>query len=92
MSRWILMTHDRVKRDRMELTQKFLAMMLAVRRPEVSRIAAELKQAGLINYTRDTVAVLDREGLEETTCECYKIITVQLARVFDFDWRTPHQK
>ena len=48
--------------------------MLAVRRPTVSEVLMELKQKNLIKYTRGTITVLDREGLEEMSCECYELI------------------
>jgi DNA-binding transcriptional regulator YhcF (GntR family) len=76
------MTRDRVQQDKLPLTQEFLAMMLGVRRPTVSMTASSLKQAGLITYTRGTVTVLDRQGLEESTCECYQLINEQLKRIF----------
>jgi len=87
MCKWLLMTHDRVQEDYMRLTHKFLSMMLGVRRPEVSLTAGALKQAGLIDFTRESVTIKDRKGLEEGSCECYGIIYNQLYKVFHRDWR-----
>jgi len=87
MCRWILMTHDRVKRDEIALSHKFLAMMLGVRRAEVSRTAASLKSAALIDYTRDSLRILDRRAVEGASCDCYAVITEQMDRVFDTEWR-----
>jgi len=83
MCRWILMTHDRVQQDQFPLTQEFLADMLGVRRPSLSKVAGELKREGLINYTRGSVTVTDRKGLEARSCECYQIIQGQLKRTFN---------
>jgi CRP-like cAMP-binding protein len=73
-ARWLLQSHDRVGRDRFELTQEFLAFMLGVRRATVSMIAQQLQRAGLILFNRRRVTILDRHGLEDATCECYGVI------------------
>lgn len=72
MSRWLLMTRDRVESDEFALTQEFLAQMLGVARPTVNIAAATLQRAGFITYTRGRVTVLDRGGLESAACECYR--------------------
>jgi CRP-like cAMP-binding protein len=71
MSRWLLMTHDRVDADDFPLTQDFLAQMLGVARPTVNTAGAMLQKAGFIKYTRGRITVLNREGLESAACECY---------------------
>ncbi len=73
-ARWLLMTHDRVGGDSFGLTQEYLSMMLGVTRPSVSVVAGSLKAAGLIKYSRGIVTILDRDGLEAVSCECYRII------------------
>lgn len=80
-ARWILMTHDRVGRDEFPLTQEFLAYMLGARRASVTIAAGILAQAGLIRYTRGKIHVLDRGGLEEASCECYRIIQREYERL-----------
>jgi CRP-like cAMP-binding protein len=72
-SRWLLMTHDRMQADKFLLTQEFLAMMLGVRRTSVTEVALKLKRLHLIEYTRGHVTILDRAGLEKTSCECYRV-------------------
>jgi CRP-like cAMP-binding protein len=71
--RWLLMTRDRMPSDQFLLTQEFLAMMLGVRRPGVTIAAGRLKRAGLIEYSHGRITILDRKGLEDTSCECYAI-------------------
>lgn len=79
--RWLLMTHDRVGSDSFPLTQEFLAQMLGVRRPTVSTVASILQRAGFISYSRGKITILDREGLESASCECYEIIRAEFERL-----------
>lgn len=76
-ARWLLQSHDRVGRDQFCLTQEFLAFMLGVRRATVSVIAQQLQRAGLIAFSRRSITILDRAGLEGVTCECYGVIRQQ---------------
>ncbi len=80
-ARWLLMTHDRMHGEDFQLSHKFLAVMLGVRRPTVSVVAATLQHAGLIRYTHGHVAVLDRKGLEAASCECHPIIQAHFDRL-----------
>ena len=70
--------HDRMGTDALPLTQEFLAQMLGTRRASVSVAASILQRAGLINYARGHVTILNRPGLEEATCECYGVMRRQL--------------
>src|ERR687894_3171296 len=69
--RWILAMHDRVENDTLPLTHEFLAEMLGVQRSSVSVVTRTLQTAGLIRQSRGGITVIDRAGLEETSCECY---------------------
>jgi len=89
-ARWILMTQDRVGHDEFPLTQEFLAFMLGARRASVTLAAGILARAGLIQYTRGKIQVLDRGRLEEATCECYGIIQREYERLIGkADRKTP---
>jgi CRP-like cAMP-binding protein len=81
MCRWLLMSHDRVGDDEFPLTHEFLAQMLGVCRPTVTGVAGTLQKAGLINYHRGRITVLDRKGLETACCECYKVVAKELDRL-----------
>jgi CRP-like cAMP-binding protein len=80
-ARWLLQTQDRVGRATFPLTQEFLAVMLGVRRPSVTAVARHLQQAGLIQYQRGLIHVLDRPGLEAASCECYGVIRREMDRL-----------
>lgn len=75
MARWLLMTQDRTHGDKLYLTHAFLAHMLGVRRSGVSLAAEALQKQQLINYSRGNIHVLDRQGLEGASCQCYQAMT-----------------
>jgi CRP-like cAMP-binding protein len=82
-ARWLLQTHDRVDADEFALTQDFLAQMLGVRRASVSEVAAAMQRAGLIEYRYGRISIANRAALEESACECYRIITSEYDRLLD---------
>jgi CRP-like cAMP-binding protein len=73
-ARWLLMTADRMDSPRFELTQHFLAQMLAVRRTSVSEVAQSLSRDGCITYSRGVITIVDRPRLESHACNCYQVI------------------
>jgi CRP-like cAMP-binding protein len=84
-AKWLLECHDRAGADRFELTQEFLSDMLGVRRASVTVAARTLQRGGLIEYRRGGVTIIDREGLEEASCECYQVIKNEYQRLFTPD-------
>lgn len=78
-ARWLLMTHDRVDSDKIPLTHEFLAMMLGTQRSGVTIAAATLQNAGFISYGRGIITILDRDGLNDASCECYDIARDQFS-------------
>ena len=84
-ARWILICSDRARQDVMALSQEFLADMLGSARPTVTTTARILKDKGLITYSRGTLRILDRKGLEKQACECYQVIKSHLENFADFD-------
>ncbi|HVC03842.1 MAG TPA: Crp/Fnr family transcriptional regulator [Candidatus Acidoferrales bacterium] len=78
LSRWLLMSHDRVGVDAFPITHEFLGQMLGSRRATVTLSAGLLQAAGLIRYHRGRVTIVDRVGLEGVACECYGIIKAAL--------------
>ena len=72
-ARWLLMTADRMDSSSFELTQHFLAQMLAVRRTSVSEVAQSLAEDGCITYTRGRITITDRPRLQAHACVCYGV-------------------
>jgi CRP-like cAMP-binding protein len=77
LCRWLLAMDDRAGGGEFELTQEIIAEMLGTQRSGVTLAARALQKAGLIDYTRGRIAILDREGLEEASCECYQVVKEQ---------------
>jgi len=74
LSRWLLMTQDRVDSGMIPMTHDFLAVMLGTDRSSVTEAAGVLQRKRVIEYTRGSVRVINRKGLERTSCECYQLI------------------
>lgn len=85
LARWLLMTQDRVGDDELSLTQQILSEMLGVRRASVTTAAGVLQKAGLIEYRRGHIRVLDRAGLESAACECYRVVRREFDRLLGSD-------
>lgn len=81
-ARWLLTACDHAGRDRIALTQEFMAHMLGVNRTTVSAIAGRFKAEGLIRYSRGQIAVKDRAALERSACECLP----ELRQRWDLMW------
>ena len=81
LCRWLLLSHDRVKADELIMTQELIADMLGVRREGVTVAAGHLQDAGAISYVRGHIQILDRQKLEETVCECYRVVKEEFDRL-----------
>lgn len=73
LARWLLITSDLIQSEELPLTQEFLGNMLGVRRSGVTLAAQLFQRVGIINYRRGQITILNREALEEISCECYGI-------------------
>lgn len=80
LARWLLLCRDRSRTDELKLTQEFLGIMLATNRSTVTTAAIVLQGGGLIKYSRGLITVLDREGLEHFSCECYRTVKAEYDR------------
>ncbi len=81
LARWLLQSQDRLNARVLPLTQDYLAIMLGVQRTTVSAAASQLKDEGLIRYSRGQIEILDRPGLEQRSCECYEALRQVHARL-----------
>jgi hypothetical protein len=83
LARWLLRSRDLSGSDTLALTQEFLADMLGVRRSSVSPVAVTLQRAGLIRYSRGHIEILDLEGLQSASCECYETVKAHYDRLLN---------
>lgn len=81
LARWLLRCRDLQGSDDLLLTQEFISQMLSVRRTSVSVVANTLQQAGFLRYRRGHIRILNLEGLQETTCECYQTVKTHSERL-----------
>jgi CRP-like cAMP-binding protein len=84
LCRWLLLSLDRLQSNELTMTQELIANMLGVRREGVTEAAGKLQAAGLINYRRGTITVLDRPGLEKQACECYQVVKTEFDRLLPY--------
>lgn len=83
LSRWLLLSADRVPERELVVTQELIAGLLGVRRESITEAAGKLQLAGCIRYRRGHIAVLDRAGLESRACECYGVVRREWSRLLD---------
>src|SRR6202163_4446051 len=74
LSRWLLMTQDRVDSGVLPITHDFVATMMGTDRSTVSLAASILQKKGIIEYVRGSVKIVNRRKLERAACECYAVI------------------
>jgi CRP-like cAMP-binding protein len=81
LCRWLLLSLDRLPGNELIMTQELIANMLGVRREGVTEAARKLQRAGLIDYCRGHITVLDKPGLEARACECYQVVKSEFDRL-----------
>ncbi len=81
LCRWLLLSLDRLEGDQLVMTQELISNMLGVRREGVTEEALKLQKAGVIEYSRGRITVLDRVQLEARSCECYEVVKKEYDRL-----------
>jgi CRP-like cAMP-binding protein len=81
LCRWLLLSLDRLRSNRLVMTQELIANMLGVRREGVTDAAGKLQKLGVISYSRGQITVLDRPQLEQLCCECYSVVKRETDRI-----------
>ncbi len=82
LSRWLLMMHDRLETNEFQLTQDLMSRMIGAQRPHVTTAVRSLQNSGLISNGRGTITVLNRRGLEKTSCDCYRLVKEKFDGLF----------
>ena len=81
LCRWLLLSLDRLPGNELRMTHELIAHMLGVRREGVTGAALSLQRSGLITYARGRIQVLDRQGIEKRSCECYGVVRREYDRL-----------
>ena len=81
LCRWLLASIDRIRSNRLQMTQELIANMLGVRRQGVAGAARALRNAKAIDYDRGLITILDRKKLEARVCECYEVVKREYDRI-----------
>jgi CRP-like cAMP-binding protein len=85
LSRWLLLSIDRLRKSEIVTTQELIASMIGVRREGVTEAAGKLQKAKVIRYRRGHITVISRPGLEAMSCECYGVVARETARLLPLD-------
>jgi CRP-like cAMP-binding protein len=81
LCRWLLLTLDRYQGNELTMTKQLIANMLGTSGENMREGAQKLQDEGLIHYTKGRITILDREGLEKRSCECYRIVKNEYERL-----------
>ena len=84
LCRWLLLSLDRLRGNELTMTQELIANMLGVRREGVTDAAGKLQAAGVIEYRRGHITVLNRPKLEQLSCECYAVVKKETDRLLPY--------
>jgi CRP-like cAMP-binding protein len=90
LARWLLVARDRFGSDEISLTHRCIAQALAVRRAGITTAIGEMESAGMIRCARGRVVIVDEKSLEQTSCECQRIIRSVHDRTVISDNPTSH--
>jgi len=82
LCRWLLLRLDRMETDELTMTQEAVVAMVGVRREDVIAAFGRLRSAGLLDYSKSHITVVDRAGLEARSCECYGVVKSESERLF----------
>ena len=84
LCRRLLLSLDRLKGHELVMTQELMSRMLGVRREGITKAMIELQNAGFITYQRGRITVLNRQAIEQCTCECYGVVKREYDRLLPF--------
>lgn len=90
LCRWLLLSLDRLPSNKLTMTQELIANMLGVRREGVTEAAGKLQRQGVIEYSRGHITVLDRQKLEQLSCECYAVVKKETDRLLSYPPQLRH--
>ncbi|MEN3327491.1 MAG: hypothetical protein V7638_2298 [Acidobacteriota bacterium] len=81
LANWLLSIQDRTGSPELRITHELISTMMGVRRAGVTNAVLELQDLGTIRCARGLIRVIDRQGLEAASCECYEIVKKEFSRL-----------
>lgn len=70
LASWLLLSAHKAQTQTLHLTHEHLARMLGVRRVSITLAAGELRDAGLLTYSRGRLHIVDKEALKAMARAC----------------------
>lgn len=89
LCRWLLLSLDRLPDNHVTMTQELISHVLGVRREGVTEAAGKLQRLGVIEYSRGHITVMDRNKLEQLSCECYAVVKKEIDRLMPASMHQP---
>jgi len=83
LARWLLLIYESTQYDKLPLTQKFISLMLGVRRASITETAISFQKKGIIQYSRGQITIINRSKLKSVSCECYDKIKFEYTRLLE---------
>ncbi|MFN2516778.1 MAG: Crp/Fnr family transcriptional regulator [Pyrinomonadaceae bacterium] len=82
LARWLLAMRDRTGSNSLEITHELISLMMGIRRASASENLHQLQDAGMIATSRGGIRILNNQGLENSACECYRIVKEEYDRLY----------
>jgi CRP-like cAMP-binding protein len=89
LCRWMLLSLDRLPSGRISMTAKLIGNMLGRNGEDVINATSALEKVGLIHYNDGEITVLDRNGVEKRSCECYGVVKTETDRLLPASAEVP---
>jgi CRP-like cAMP-binding protein len=87
---WLLFNRDALSTDQLKVTHETIANMLGVRRESITQALGKLQSAGLVSSGRGKIQILDRDGLSDSVCECFSLVSAENQRLYEAVLRSSH--
>jgi CRP-like cAMP-binding protein len=83
LARWLLMCHDRVDGDDLQITHEFLSLMLGTQRSSTTLAVQALEGYRLIKARRGKITILDRKMMGQVADVGYGLPEAEYARLIE---------
>lgn len=81
LAQWLLKAHDHIGGTKITASHELLSRMLAVRRAGITTHLGGLEKQKILQNSRCSIEITDREKLAEKTCDCYRFVQAEYRRL-----------